>query len=74
MNVQSKSSPNRRGSTQDHDGEHAMSSTTKQIIQEKDRIIHHLNDKMEILELKVQKLEQLLTLKDAKIESLQNRL
>ena len=50
------------------------SSTSKQIIQEKDRIIQHLNDKMEILELKVQKLEQLLRLKDAKIETLNNRL
>eukprot|EP01083_Nonionella_stella_P015637 43776_1 len=52
----------------------ALTSTTKQIIQEKDRVIQHLNDKMEILELKVQKLEQLLQLKDAKIETLQIRL
>ena len=51
-----------------------QSSTTNQIIQEKERVINHLNDKMEILELKVQKLEQLLRLKDAKIETLQNRL
>eukprot|EP01083_Nonionella_stella_P186478 682724_1 len=51
-----------------------ITANTKQMIEEKDRVIQHLNDKMEILELKVQKLEQLLQLKDAKIETLQNRL
>lgn len=58
----------------DKNNDNNISSTTSQIIQEKERVINHLNDKMEILELKVQKLEQLLRLKDAKIETLQNRL
>ena len=46
----------------------------KELLNEKDRVISHLNDKLEILELKVQKLEQLLRLKDGKIEALQSRL
>ena len=46
----------------------------RELLNEKDRVISHLNDKLEILELKVQKLEQLLRLKDGKIEALQSRL
>lgn len=51
-----------------------INEDTKSIIAEKDRIIQHLNEKMEILELKVLKMEQLLRLKDGKIEALANRL
>ena len=61
-------------STKIHEEMPSSTTTTKQIILEKERVIQHLNDKMEILELKVQKLEQLLHLKDAKIDSLQSRL
>ncbi len=51
-----------------------MGMEVTEILAEKERVITHLNDKMEILELKVQKLEQLLRLKDGKIEALQQRL
>ena len=50
-----------------------MPEDIQEMIGEKDRVIQHLTDKIEILELKVQKLEQLLRLKDGKIESLLNR-
>jgi len=45
-----------------------------EVITEKDRQIQHMTDKLEIMELKVQKLEQLLRLKDSKIEVLQHKI
>jgi len=51
-----------------------MHKDVQELLYEKDRIIQHLNDKIEILELKVDKLQQLLNLKDSKIESLSHRL
>jgi len=45
-----------------------------EVLTEKDRQIQHMTDKLEILELKVQKLEQLLRLKDSKIEVLQTKI
>lgn len=46
----------------------------QELLSEKDRTIQHYIDKNEILELKVEKLQQLLDLKDAKIASLEQRL
>jgi len=44
------------------------------IISEKDQNIGQLRETVEILELKIKKLEQLLQLKDAKINNLTNKL
>eukprot|EP00495_Collosphaeridae_sp_1-RS-2012_P003062 TRINITY_DN255_c0_g1_i2.p1 TRINITY_DN255_c0_g1~~TRINITY_DN255_c0_g1_i2.p1 ORF type:complete len:106 (-),score=3.08 TRINITY_DN255_c0_g1_i2:254-571(-) len=53
---------------------HAFPPDMCEVLTEKDRQIQHMTDKLEILELKVQKLEQLLRLKDSKIEVLQTKL
>ncbi len=50
---------------------HAMD---QEIILEKDQTIQQLKETIEILELKVKKLEQLVKLKDAKILNLSNKL
>ncbi len=46
----------------------------QEIILEKDQTIQQLKETIEILELKVKKLEQLVKLKDAKILNLSNKL
>jgi len=51
--------------------QHAMD---QEIILEKDQTIQQLKETIEILELKVKKLEQLVKLKDAKILNLSNKL
>merc|ERR1712048_865757 len=55
-------------------GGHPFPPDMCEVLTEKDRQIQHMTDKLEILELKVQKLEQLLRLKDSKIEVLQSKL
>lgn len=45
-----------------------------QVIQEKDNTIGQLRETIEILELKIKKLEQLVKLKDSKIGNLTNKL
>ena len=45
-----------------------------QVVQEKDATINQLRETVEILELKIKKLEQLVKLKDAKIGNLTNKL
>jgi len=52
----------------------AISEDMRELLVEKDRVIQHLTDKVEILELKVDKLNQLLNLKNSKIDSLQAQL
>ena len=47
-----------------------MKAVDQEIINEKDQTIQQLKETIEILELKVKKLEQLVKLKDAKIMSL----
>ena len=44
------------------------------MLQEKDNTIGQLRETVEILELKIKKLEQLVKLKDAKIGNLTNKL
>ena len=44
------------------------------MVQEKDNTIGQLRETVEILELKIKKLEQLVKLKDAKIGNLSNKL
>lgn len=46
----------------------------EQVIQEKDNTITQLRETIEILELKIKKLEQLVKLKDSKIGNLTNKL
>ena len=46
----------------------------EQVIQEKDNTIGQLRETIEILELKIKKLEQLVKLKDSKIGNLTNKL
>ena len=46
----------------------------EQVIQEKDNTITQLRETVEILELKIKKLEQLVKLKDSKISNLTNKL
>lgn len=46
----------------------------EQVIQEKDNTITQLRETVEILELKIKKLEQLVKLKDSKIGNLTNKL
>lgn len=53
---------------------HAMGGIDQEIILEKDQTIQQLKETIEILELKVKKLEQLVKLKDAKILNLSNKL
>ncbi len=46
----------------------------QEILIEKEQTIQQLKETIEILELKVKKLEQLVKLKDAKIQNLSNKL
>lgn len=46
----------------------------QEIIAEKDQTIVQLKETIEILELKIKKLEQLVKLKDTKIQNLSNKL
>jgi len=55
-------------------GEPRIDEDIHELLTEKDRVNQHLSDKIDILELKVSKLQQLLTLKDSKIQSLTERL
>ena len=63
-------------------GQHNMNIIQKQLahdgmehmIQEKDQTINQLRETVEILELKIKKLEQLVKLKDAKIGNLTNKM
>jgi hypothetical protein len=52
------------------DDDHGAVSVLSAKIQEKDGVINDLKETVEILQLKIQKLEQLLQLKDRKIEEL----
>ena len=45
-----------------------------EIVMERDQTIHQLKETIEILELKIKKLEQLVKLKDSKISNLINKL
>ena len=51
---------------------HANDMNSNSAIAEKDRVIAHLNAKIEMLELKVKKLEQLVRMKNRMIEALRN--
>ena len=51
-----------------------MSEVDGNLIVEKDQTIVQLKETIEILELKIKKLEQLVKLKDAKIGNLTNKL
>jgi hypothetical protein len=50
------------------------SNDPEAIIQQRDGTIQELKETVEILELKIKKLEQLIKLKDSKIQTLQNKL
>ncbi len=51
-----------------------FSASDSQALAEKEQIIHELKETIEIMELKIKKLEQLVSLKDGKIQTLTNKL
>ena len=51
----------------------AKATVDAEILLEKEQLIRELTDNVEILELKVAKLEQLVRLKDSKIQKLMNQ-
>lgn len=55
-------------------GHSKMPAVDQEILIEKEQTIQQLKETIEILELKVKKLEQLVKLKDAKIQNLSNKL
>jgi hypothetical protein len=62
-----KAAPQERKATEE-------GSSLKTVLEEKEKTIRELNETIEIMEIKVQKMDQLLKLKDSKIQSLIKRL
>ncbi len=63
-----------KGAAMSHMHPHGGGGIDAEILIEKEQTIQQLKETIEILELKVKKLEQLVKLKDAKILNLSNKL